>query len=43
MDDEWHILSPRAGPASTGGGDTGCRAYQAWLNNETGEIRFHLG
>ncbi len=37
--DEWHIISTQ-GVADYGNGDTACRAYQAWLNFQTGEIRF---
>jgi hypothetical protein len=37
--DEWHIISTQ-GVANYGGADTACRAYQAWLNFQTGEIRF---
>lgn len=36
---EWIILSTE-GWADYGGGDTGCRGYQVWLNHQTGEIRF---
>lgn len=36
---EWMILSTE-GWANYGNGDTGCRAYQVWLNHKTGEIRF---
>nr|HMT19666.1 hypothetical protein [Promineifilum sp.] len=36
---EWIILSTE-GWANYGNGDTGCRAYQVWLNHQTGEIRF---
>jgi hypothetical protein len=37
--DEWHIISTQ-GTALYGPGDTGYRAYQVWLNLQTGEIRF---
>ena len=36
---EWHIISTQ-GIGLYGPGDTGYRAYQAWLNFQTGEIRF---
>jgi hypothetical protein len=36
---QWTIIST-VGLANYGGGDTACRAYQVWLNNVTGEIRF---
>ncbi|MCZ2115618.1 MAG: hypothetical protein LC131_17575 [Anaerolineae bacterium] len=36
---EWIILSTE-GWANYGGGSTGCRGYQVWLNHKTGEIRF---
>lgn len=37
--DEWHIISTE-GMANYGGGDLGWRAYQVWLNFQTGEIRY---
>lgn len=37
--DEWFIISTQ-GIADYGGGDTAYRGYQAWLNFQTGEIRF---
>ena len=37
--DEWHIISTE-GLANYGNGDLGRRAYQVWLNYQTGEIRY---
>jgi hypothetical protein len=39
VDDQWFIISTE-GTALYGPGDTARRAYQVWLNMQTGEIRY---
>jgi hypothetical protein len=39
IDDQWYIVSTE-GQGNYGGADVARRAYQAWLNMQTGEIRY---